>query len=512
MIPLRRWFLVATTTCAALLPATPAAGSETGRKPNIVFVLVDDLGWRDVGFAGSRYYRTPHIDRLAAEGRVFTQAYALPSCAPARASLMTGLHPTRHGIYAVDAYARTPERMQKVRPVNSPLALPARFTTIAEVLRRAGYATAHIGKWHLGDAPEQLPTARGFDLNIGGSNAGAPNSFFSPYGRSIPEALLPRSGLENEHLTDRLTIEACRFIAEKRERPFFLYLSYYDVHVPAPLRQLEARRDLYEQARARAPDGEQDSPAYAAMVAAVDEGVGQVLETLRRAGLDRNTVVFFTSDNGGQIMCTDMRPLRGQKGNVYEGGIRVPLAVRWPGVIAGGKHDDTPVTVLDFFPTLAEIAGAKLDAGLRPDGESLVGLLRGNAPLRRDAIFFHHPLYHGNGRSNAKLWQPPASVIRMGDWKLVQSLEDDAFELYHLHTDPGEQRNRAAEEPEIARRLRQRLEAWQREVGAPVALAPNPAFEPSSRDWIAQANRRTPGEGGREPDVRVTPRLPLPGP
>lgn len=211
-----------------------------------------------------------------------------------------------------------------------------------------------------------------------------------------------------------------------------MHLSYYAVHVPVPLRRLEARKDLHEQALARTPEGNQDMPAYAAMIAAVDEGVGRVLNTLAETGLEKDTVVFFTSDNGGQILCTDMAPLRGQKGTLYEGGIRVPLAVRWPGVVQAGTGDATPVTILDFFPTLAEIAGAKLEPDVDPDGLSLVPLLTGQGTLRRDAIFFHHPLYHGNGRSNAMLWQAPASAIRMGEWKLVQNFEDNSIELYNL--------------------------------------------------------------------------------
>lgn len=442
--------------------ATFAAVTLSGQPPNIILILSDDQGWNDVGFNGARFYETPHLDRMAREGMVFTQAYSGgPNCAPTRASLISGMYPPRHMIYTPGGKSKVdPRRMKLWVPVqdrflerhdvkNPPpdpfevrQALDPSVVSIAEVLGRAGYRTARFGKWHAG------ADLQGFDIS---SSDGRP-------------------GTERNHYSDpdvsfALTDVGIEFIERSGDRPFFLYLAHWDVHGP-----LVAREELVAKYERKLASWTEDrnpyNPTYAAMVEAVDTSVGRIQETLDRLNLDERTLVIFSSDNGGTRVSIN-RPLRGAKGSLYEGGIRVPTCVRWPGVIQAGSETETPITSVDFLPTFAELAGIPLPTSQPVDGESFLPLLKGKPALRDRAIFWHYPLYL-TGRAS------PASAIRKGDWKLIEYFEDGRLELYNVRTDDSESSNMAAEAPKTARDLHKRLVAWRRATNAVEPRERNP--------------------------------------
>ncbi len=444
------------------------------RRPNIVVLLVDDLGATDLGCFGSTFYETPNVDRLALGGMRFTAAYAAcPVCSPTRASMMTGRYPQRTGItdYINPSGANQPKQWKRntqllPAPYADHLSLDER--TIAEALHDIGYATFFAGKWHLG-GKGFLPSDQGFDINKGGLHWGSPRSYFSPYGN-------PRlaDGPPGESLPLRLADETCKFIRANREHPFFAYLSFYSVHIP-----LQATAKLiakYEAKAARLPSAQtewgreraskvrlvQNHPTYAAMVETMDSAVGKVLDTLKELKLADNTVVIFTSDNGGLATAegwpTSNLPLRGGKGWMYEGGIREPTIVRWPGVTDPGSACATPIISNDYFPTLLEAAGSPLDSTDHVDGVSIVPLLRGKQ-LERRAIYWDYPHYGNQGGA-------PASAVRDGHWKLIEWREDDKVELFDLEADPGETHNLANSNADVAARLRESLAKWRQEVGA----------------------------------------------
>jgi arylsulfatase A-like enzyme len=491
--------------CRTLLFAVLGAGrllniatAAEPTRPNIVFFLADDLGRHDLGCYGSTFYETPHLDRLAKEGARFTAAYAAcPVCSPTRASIMSGQWPQRTGVtdYIGAAAPEKWNRNTKLLPAAYADRLGLDEPTLAKALKAAGYATFFAGKWHLG--PEGWwPENQGFDVNRGGVTRGAPNGggkYFSPYDN-------PRlaDGPPGEHLPDRLATETTKFIESNRQRPFFVYFSLYSVHTP-----LMAREDLrkkYEAKRRRLAlepewgrEGERDvrlvqeHAVYAGMVEAMDQAVGKVLGKLDELGLAENTLVIFTSDNGGLSTSegwpTSNVPLRGGKGWMYEGGIGEPLLVRWPKEVKAGTVVDAPVSSPDFFPTLLEAAGAKPQPGQTLDGLSLMPLLRGGA-LPERALFWHYPHYGNQGGA-------PGAAIRRGDWKLIEWLEDGRAELFDLAADPGEQLDLAAEQPERVAKLRAELQDWQREVGAKFPT-PNPAYDPAKPSGRAA---RRPGAG-----------------
>ena len=473
---------------AAACLLAQAAGAAEPKRPNIVFFLADDFGQRDVGAYGSTFYETPNLDRLAREGARFTDAYAAcPVCSPTRASILTGQWPQRTGItdYIAPEGNNLPEKWRRNTPLlpatnRDRLALDA--PTLAKSLKAAGYATFFAGKWHLG--PEGwFPENQGFDRNLGGNERGGPyggRKYFSPYGNPrLPD------GPEGEHLPDRLAGEVNGFISAHRDKPFFAYYSFYDVHTP-----LMAREDLrlkYEEKRRRlglatrwGREGPrdvrltQDHAVYAAMVEAMDLAVGKVLAKLDELGLRENTLVIFTSDNGGLSTSegwpTSNLPLRGGKGWMYEGGIREPLLVRWPAVIAPGRTVATPVSSPDFFPTLLEAAGARPDPGRIPDGRSLLPVFRGG-DLPERALFWHYPHYGNQGGA-------PSAAIRRGPWKLIEWMEDQRLELFDLSRDPGEETDLSRREPARVAALHAELRAWQTDVGATFPK-PNPNFDPS---------------------------------
>lgn len=482
------WGLALTAGCTG--PAKEEAAAEEGTgQPNIIFILADDLGWRDAGYQGSSFYETPNIDALARQGMTFTSAYAAaPICSPTRASILTGCYPAR--LHQTDYIPGRPDmpdqRLLQVEDLNH---LPLAEETIAERLRAAGYATAHIGKWHLG-SEGYFPADQGFDFNLGASDRGMPPSYFHPYERgSYRLADLNATGRPGEQLTDRLGREAVNFIAEHRDRPFFLYLSFYAVHTP-----LQAKPELVDKYRAKADRSSdadpmpvvtengrrvrqvQNHPVYAGMVESLDENVGRVLDALDRHGLADHTLVIFFSDNGGLSMRdggpTSNLPLRAGKGYLYEGGIRVPMIIRWPGVTEPGSSTDVPVSSIDFFPTIREITGLRPAEGRAVDGVSLVPLLRQEGDAGRDALYWHYPHYHNQGSR-------PSGAIRRGDYKLIEFFEDGRAELYNLVEDPGEERDLSGEMPERAEALREQLQAWRASVDAQMPPGPNPDYEGS---------------------------------
>jgi arylsulfatase A-like enzyme len=430
--------------------------SEAKRPPNIVFIFIDDLGWTDLGCYGSKYYETPNVDKLAGEGVVFTSAYSnAPNCAPTRACLISGRYTPRHGVYTVGSPERGKSRLRKLIPIPNNTNLDSKIVTIPEALKTAGYKAACIGKWHLGDEEPFRPQDQGFDVVFQRSR----RSHFTADG---------------EYLTDKLTNEALKFIEQNRDRPFFLYLSHHAVHTP-----IQAKKELIEKYKKKKPVNGHNNPAYAAMIDSMDQSVGAVCDKLNELGLSGNTVVFFFSDNGGYANATSMAPLRGSKGMLYEGGIRVPMIARWPGRIKAGTVCDVPVIGIDFYPTFLEIAGAAKPANQVLDGESIVPLLKGAGSLKRNAIFWHFPAYLEPYNDSQWPWRTtPAGAVRLGDWKLIEFFEDGKIELYNLKDDIGEKSDLAAAKPAKAKELHRVLLQWRKSVGAPVPTEKNPKYNP----------------------------------
>lgn len=431
-------------------------------RPNFIVILVDDMGATDLGCTGSKFYETPHIDRLARDGMRFTNGYsACTVCSPTRASLLTGKNPA--ALRLTDWIAGHARPHAKLRIPEWNKQLERGETTIAEKLREAGYATAMVGKWHL--TPED-PGEHGFDF-VFAQMGGQPKSYFAPY--NTPKIA---DGPAGEFLSDRLTAEAEKFIEQNKERPFFLYLPHAAVHTP-----IQAKPDVIEKYRRKAEavsGSAQGQPAYAALVESVDDSVGRLRAKLDALGLAQRTVIVFTSDNGGLLggkkPITTNLGLRAGKGSAYEGGVRVPLIVHWPGATKAGSTTDVPAITGDFFPTLCDIAG--LDA--KPPAEeyqSLVPLLRGSAEAKPRTLYWHYPHYHPGGAT-------PYGAIRDGDWRLVEVFEDDRAELYNLRDDPLESRDLAATQPGKSRELRAKLHAWREKVGAQMPT-PNPDYDPT---------------------------------
>ncbi len=439
-----------------------------GSAPNLVLIVADDLGWRDLGCYGNPYFVTPNLDRLATEGARFTDAYAAsPVCSPTRASILTGRYPVRHGV--TDWIPGRPSHEKgPIRTPRTRSELPLGEVTLAELLKAAGYRSAAIGKWHLGGKGFS-PREQGFDLNLGGTSSGSPPRAAQPY--FGPWELPDLVGAPGEFLTERLTREACTFIRQSRSTPFFLYLAHFAVHIP-----LNARPESIERHRGKA--GGRYNPVYAAMVESLDESVGEVLKAIDEAGLRDRTMVMFTSDNGGlrfegtsKEPVTDNSPFRAGKGHLYEGGIRVPFLVRLPGVVKAGSVIAAPVSSVDIVPTFCELAGIR--AG-RVDGVSLMPLLRGGSLATRP-LFWHYPHYSNQGGE-------PASAIRLGLWKLIDFYDSPRRELYQLGNDPGERTNLVEREHAVTRRLTARLHQWLQETKA-VLPRRNPGVDPAWRGW-----------------------------
>ncbi len=441
-------------------PADGGKKNNHGDTPNVLFINVDDLGWRDVGFMGGDFFETPNIDALSKEGMLFSRSYAAAAnCAPSRACLMTGQNTPRHGIYTVSPSARGDASTRKLIPTVNIDSLSSDAFTLAELFKKAGYGTATFGKWHLG----KNPIDQGFDRNVGGDLRGNPGKggYFSPYNLANIA-----NGPKGENLTDRLTEEAIQYVEDHNETPFFVYLSYYAVHTP-----LMAKEDLIKKYKAKNNPLNIDH-IYAAMVETVDRNVGRLLDVLKKLDLENNTLIVFTSDNGGIRSIATQSPLRAGKGSYYEGGIRVPCIVKWPGVVKPGSHYDRPITNLDFFPTFKKILGVDLPDQIL-DGHNLLPVLLG-ASLKKHPLYWHFPIYlqkydaeKDDGR-DPLFRTRPGSVIIHGDWKLHHYYEDNGLELYNLKNDVGERKNLASENPEKTQKLLGLLNSWLADTNAPI--------------------------------------------
>ncbi|MDP0491116.1 MAG: sulfatase [Verrucomicrobiota bacterium JB023] len=445
--------LMAVMALAASLPAEQT-------KPNIVVIMADDLGWKDLHCYGNERLDTPALDKLAAEGMRFTDAYAAaPVCSPTRAAMMTGQSPARlkltnHAPGHPDGFTLEGSDLQEAESVRN---LSLSYATVAEQMAEAGYQTAHIGKWHLSYVPrgqkekpqeEDLrPEHQGFSLNIGGCYQGGPPSYFAPYRIPAIEAKV-----EGEYLPERLADEAIEFIQEAKNEPFYLNWWPYSVHYP-----MQAREELIAKYEKRKGPGIKN-PTYAAMIEAMDTEIGRFLDALDEAGLRENTLIIFKSDNGGYD--GDNQPLRGLKGMLYEGGVRIPWFARWPGVIEAGTTCPTPIISMDCYPTVLEAAGITPNPDSPIDGESLLPLFKQSDGLKRDAIYFHYPNYAFHKLNRL------GGVVREGDHKLIKRYDDGALELYNLADDLSETENLAEKMPDQAERLEKKLDAWLKEMGA----------------------------------------------
>ena len=479
----------------SLLPALGRA--EAPARPNILFILVDDYGIKDVGIEGSQFYETPNIDAFARSGMRFTQGYAAGAvCSPSRASILLGQYPTRHGITewigAETGQAFAAEHRTRLLPPDYVQNLPANATTLAAALKGAGYRTFFAGKWHLG-SKGAWPEDRGFDLNKGGWDSGSPKGgYYAPW----INPTLP-SGPPGQSLTQRLADETIAFIEQNTNRPFLAYLAFYAVHGP-----VETTRPLWEKYRAKAaaqpaPPARfaidrtlpvrlvQDNPIYAGLIEEMDNAVGRVLKKIDALNLATNTIIVFTSDNGGVVsgdsFSSSQLPYRGGKGRQWEGGTRVPLYIRAPGLTRSGSVCDTPVSGIDFFPTLLALGGVTAAPQQTVDGVSLVPLLQG-ARLAPRPLFWHYPHYGNQGGE-------PTSIIRSGDWKLIHYWEDGHNELYNLAADIGEQHDLARTETKRAAGLWSQLQAWLKATGAKIPQ-PNPAYQPAWAEQQRQAALR----------------------
>lgn len=447
-------------------------------QPNIVFLLMDDMGWKDLGVYGSEFYETPNLDRLAANGMRFTDAYAAsPVCSPTRASILCGKYPATVGVTDwIGAHT-------KGKLIDAPYIdhIPLSEISIAENLRKGGYDTWHVGKWHLGDK-NHYPENHGFDINIGGNHWGQPmNGYFSPYGMDNLS-----DGPDGEYLTDRLTDEAIKLIEQKGNKPFFLNFAHYAVHTPiqaphhliekyqAKSRKLELEKmQSFEEGEVFPTDDKKDfhikrrliqsDPTYAAMIENLDDNIGRLLNALKANDIADNTIVIFTSDNGGLATAegspTCNAPLSEGKGWMYEGGVREPLIIKWPGITQPGSVCETPVTSPDFYPTILEMAGLPPLPNQHKDGISIASILKGEGHLDRAAIYWHYPHYGNQGGT-------PGSSIRMGDYKLIEFFEDEHIELYNLREDISENNDLSEKKPQLVEKMRNKLKHWRENVEA----------------------------------------------
>ncbi|CAM4209145.1 sulfatase [Zobellia roscoffensis] len=446
---------------------------QDDKKPNIVLINIDDLGYKDLGFMGSKYYETPNLDALANEGMVFYNAYAgAANCAPSRACLISGLNTPRHGIYTVSPSDRGDMKTRKLIPIKNTAHLSDTIYTLPEMLKSAGYVTGSFGKWHVGENPLN----QGIDINIGGSSKGNPGKegYFSPY--KIDHI---SNGKKGEYLTDRLTNEGIEYIKKYKDTTFFLYMPYYTVHTP-----IMGKEEFVAKFESKKGQNGQNKPDYAAMVYAMDQNVGRLLNAIEQNGLEENTLVIFTSDNGGIRAISEQNPLRAGKGSYYEGGIRVPLVIKWPGKIKPNSTSTATVSNLDFYPTLQHITNPTKKANLL-DGINLEAILYGEQPVTRN-LYFHFPIYlqkydllKDQGR-DPLFRTRPGSVIISGEWKLHEYFEDGELELYNLNTDIGEKNNLAQYNLARTKQLYEELSKWRIRTNAPIPTSSNEAYDPTA--------------------------------
>lgn len=438
-------------------------------RPNVLLINVDDLGWADLGYSGSSYYETPNVDKLSKEGVMFTNAYASgANCAPSRANMLTGLYGPRHGMYTVNPAERGDSRTKKLIPVSNVDFIADSLYTLGKMFRDNGYMTGVFGKWHVSEDPK----LHGFAVNVGGGPEGAPGKkgYFSPYHIGNIE-----DGPEGEYLTDRLAQEAIQFIEQNQNKPFFLYLPFYTVHTP-----IMGKDSLVDKFKNKPANPSHNNPEYAAMIYSMDENVGRILNKLKELGLENNTIVIFTSDNGGIRRISRQDPLRAGKGSYYEGGVRVPLIVKWPNQFKPALCE-TPVIQMDFYPTLQRLINAEINADSL-DGVDISPLLFGESIPERD-LYWYFPIYlqaysPGHDQSRDPLFRTrPGAAIRSGDWKLIEYFEDGEVELYHLGNDISESENLKDKNPEMVRELLEKLHHWRKAMNAPVPDQLNPSYD-----------------------------------
>lgn len=435
------------------LSLRPLLGDEPKLPPNIVFILADDLGWTDLACYGSNYHETPNIDKLARNGMTFTAAYACPNCQPTRAALMSGQHGVRTGVYTVGGTSKKDTSKTPLVPIENVPELPMAHITVADALTKAGYVTGMFGKWHLGNGKFN-PRNRGFA-----------DTLVSLDGRHFDFSTSPRMDIPKEtYLADFLTDHAIKFIETNHSRPFFLYVPHFAVHHP-----LQAKEELIAKFRNKPGVGGQSNPTYAGMIASVDESVGRIVDKLEELKLSERTLVIFTSDNGGfggfaaeglktKVDTTSNAPLRGGKGMLYEGGVRVPWIARWPTKIKPGTTCGEPISCIDLFPTCLDVAGAKCPDKYPLDGLSMLPLLKGERKLNRPAIYWHFPGYFGPGKG---VWYGvPGGAVRAGDYKLIEWFDDRPVELYNLGNDLGEKTNVANAQPDKRDELLKLIHDW----------------------------------------------------
>ena len=464
-----------------------------GQVPNIVFIMADDLGWKDAGFMGGEFFETPHIDKLAGQSMVFTSAYSGgPNCAPTRACLMSGTYTPRHTIYQpggsskgnpkymrllVPARERRDKNLAKKAASQFPItnSLDPEFVCIPEVLKTAGYTTARLGKWHLGD------DTQGFDISSSDGKGGPGGKFYG-----------------NIDVAEQLTDRAVKFINDNKKGPFFLYLTHWDVHVPHRARKTIVKK--YKEKLDKLPEDERQNfnPVYAAMIEAVDTSVGRVVAKIDELGLSENTLIVFTSDNGGLASVSQLDPLRGCKGSLFEAGVRIPACMRWTGTIKAKTTCDTPITSVDYLPTFASIAEAKLPKTQPADGTDISALMRGEV-INQRSIFWHYPLYLKGTRGltinltggETYTWRGfPSTAMRRGDFKLIEFHEDNSIGMYNLKDDPGEQKNLAKTMPELASKLRAEMDKWQKDTNAPIPTVLNPEYDLSAKQGKQKSSQR----------------------
>ncbi|MCG2590439.1 sulfatase [Rhodohalobacter sulfatireducens] len=467
-------FILILAVCLSLVFIAAHSNKLSENRPNFIIINIDDLGWTDLSFMGSQYYETPHIDELATEGMVFSRAYAAASnCAPSRAALFSGQYAPRTGIYTVANSDRGSAEERKLIPIENRLYLDEENLTFAELLQNHGYRTAHVGKWHI----TKDPMENGFDVNIGGFEAGNPaaqgmGGYFSPYHNPNLE-----EGPEGEYLTDRLTDEAIVFLETAEGQPFFLNYAPYTVHTP-----IQPKPELEEKYTSKPGSDRHDNPGYAAMIESMDTNIGRLISFLKTSGLYENTLLIFTSDNGGLHEISRQWPLRAGKGSYFEGGIRVPMIAVWPGVIDPGTASQQPVSQIDLYPTLLEAAGISNPEEKPLDGLSLIPVFKGDS-LPDRSLFWHFPIYlqaysdHNPDTHDRYFRTRPGSVILKYPWKLHEYFEDGRLELYNLELDIREETNLIEQFPSRANELHEQLKSWRDELGAPVPGSLNPEYK-----------------------------------
>ena len=438
-------------------------------KPNVVLIVADDLGWSDLSYMGSTYYETPNIDKLSKSGMTFYNGYASSAnCAPSRASMLTGKYHPFHGIYTVKNSDRGNKKTRKIIPIKTKTKLELQYFILPEMLKSKGYSTGHFGKWHMGPKG-YFPKQMGFDINIGGNEHGGPGSYFSPY--KYPNM---SNGPKDEYLTDRIGDEVVKFIEKNKENNFFAYVPFFSVHTP-----IQSKSDYEKKYRNKESNEYHNREDYAGMIQSLDENIGKILDKIEKLNLSKNTLIIFTSDNGGIRAISNQYPLRAGKGSYYEGGIKVPMIFSWPEKIKAGSTSNERISNIDFYPTIKSIIGYNETIDL--DGENLTPIFNSKA-LKKRELYFHFPIYlepynvHLDSGSDPLFRTRPGSVIIKDNWKLHHYYEDNNFELYNLENDISESKNLIDINKEKKAELLNNLDNWLKKNNAPIPNKLNPFY------------------------------------